>query len=89
MCKFGHIYFNGWKLVIFYSEMSPSMLQILVHFGQKQIADYLDIIGYQIEKGKVDKNGNIWPNSITFNMNDYRARGREWCKFDEDWTTGE
>jgi len=22
-------------------------------------------------------------------MNDYRARGREWCKFDEDWTTGE
>ena len=50
---------------------------------------YLDMIGCQIGKGMADKKGNIWPNSITFNMNEYRAGVREQCKFSEVWTIGE
>jgi len=50
---------------------------------------YLDMIGCQIWKGMVDKNGNIWSFSTTFNMDDYEARVREWCKFGEDWMVRE
>ena len=76
--NFGHICFNGWKLVILYRHVSTSMLYILARLRQKQMADYLYMIGCQIGKGMVDKNGNIWPYSTTFHVDDYKARVREW-----------
>ena len=53
------------------------------------MADYLDMINCQIGKGMVDKNGNIWPYSTTFKMDEYKAMVRERCKFGEDWMVRE
>jgi len=42
------------------------------------MADYLYMIGCQIGKGMVDKNGNILSYFTTFHVDDYKARVREW-----------